>query len=79
MRTKPEQKPRIIKEFQRCKNSVGMTADGVNDAPSVKAADIGIAMGSGSDTVSQAVDTVLLKRLPRSWRLCGMHGWFTII
>lgn len=59
-RTTPEQKLRIVREFQK-NHVVAMTGDGVNDAPSLKAADVGIALGSGSDIAMEAADMILLE------------------
>lgn len=54
-RTTPDQKMSIVENIKaRGDNTVAVTGDGVNDAPALKASDIGVAMGSGSDVAKEA-------------------------
>ena len=58
-RVKPTQKMRIVETLKQKKNIVSMTGDGVNDAPALKKASIGVAMGNGTDVAREASDMII--------------------
>ena len=57
----PEEKSKIVEQYQARGEHVGMIGDGINDAPALAQSDVGIAMGSGTDVALETADMVLMK------------------
>jgi sodium/potassium-transporting ATPase subunit alpha len=73
-RTTPTQKLKVVEEFKKRRNIVAVTGDGVNDSPALKAANIGIAMGGGSEVAMEAAQVVLLDNSFNSMMIAIENG-----
>lgn len=73
-RAKPMDKKRLVSLSQQLDNVCGMTGDGVNDAPALKQADIGFAMGDGTAVAQEAGDVVILNNSLTSIKDCVLNS-----
>lgn len=73
-RAKPLDKQRLVKLAQELGNVVGMTGDGVNDAPALKQADIGFAMGDGTAVAQEAGDVIILNNSLTAIKDCVLNS-----
>nr|WP_225048722.1 copper-translocating P-type ATPase [Lacticaseibacillus kribbianus] len=62
---RPEDKAELVREYQRQGHRVMMVGDGVNDAPSLAAADVGVAIGAGTDVAIESADVILVRSNPQ--------------
>jgi Mg2+-importing ATPase len=60
VRVSPDQKSRIVRALRACGNTVGFIGDGINDAPAIHAADVGISVDGGTDVARAAADIIML-------------------
>jgi len=63
---KPDEKASVIRKLQKNKNLVLMIGDGINDAPALATADVGVAMGSGSDIAIETADVTIIRNNMKS-------------
>ena len=73
-RAKPTDKSRLVRIAQEMNLVVGMTGDGVNDAAALKKADVGFAMGSGTEVAKEASDIVILDNNIKSINMAILYG-----